>query len=89
MFLDICSKGGGSSPGARMAGIRISPESHPAFLAATPPLHYSDIRIDGVSFLLPPGLYPFLRNPYLVQSCSSPSDGSIRLVLPLALLNPG
>ena len=89
MFRNILSKGGGSSCGARMAGIRISPGSHPAFLAATPPLQYSDIRIDGVSFLLPPGLYFFLRNPYVLQCYSSPSDGLIRLVLPLALLNPG
>jgi hypothetical protein len=72
-----------------MTEVRISPGSHPVFLATTPPLRYSDIRLDGVSFLLPPGLYPLLRNPYLFQSCSSPSDGSIRLVLPLALLNLG
>jgi hypothetical protein len=72
-----------------MAGIRIPPGSHLAFLAAIPPLRYSNIRIDGVSFPLPPDLYPLLRNPYLFQSCSSPFDGSIRLVLPLAVLNPG
>jgi hypothetical protein len=89
MFRNILSKGGESSSGARMVGIRILPGSLPAFLAAIPPLHYSDIQIDGVSFPLPPDLYPLLRNPNLFQCCSSPSDGLIRLVLPLALLNPG
>ena len=89
MFRNILSKGGGSSSGARMAGIRIPPGSHPTFLAATPPLHYSDIRIGGVSFPLPPDLYPFIRNPNLFRCCSSPSNGLIRQVLPLALLNPG
>jgi hypothetical protein len=72
-----------------MAGIWIPPGSHPAFLAATPPLRYSDIRIDSVSFPLPPDLYSLLRNPNLFRCCSSPCGGLIRLVLPLALLNPG
>jgi hypothetical protein len=53
------------------------------------PLRYPDIRIDGVSFLLPPDLHPRIWNPNLFRCCSSPSDGSIRLVLLLALLNPG
>jgi hypothetical protein len=88
-FRNILSRGGGSSSGARMAGIRIPPGSHRAFLAAIPPLRYSNIRIDGVSFPLPPDLYPLIRNPNLFRCYSSPSDGLIRLVLPLALLNPG
>jgi hypothetical protein len=58
MFRNILCKGGGSSSGARMAGIRIPPGSHPAFFAAIPPLSYSGTRLDGVSFLLPPDLHP-------------------------------
>jgi hypothetical protein len=72
-----------------MAGIRIPSGSRPAFLVAIPPLRYSDIRVGGVSFPLPLDLYPLIRNPNLFRCCSSPPDGLIRLVLLLALLNPG
>jgi hypothetical protein len=88
-FRNIMSKGGGTSSEARLEWIRIPPGFHPVFPAAIPPIHYSDIRIDGVSFPLPPGLFPHIRNPNLLRCCSSPFDGSIRLVVPLALLNSG